>query len=62
MGTYTITVDERTRKGREFVSHLKSVGLIGRQKVRSAAIHSDEKEAFLHHSRISAARNFSKHL
>ncbi len=60
MATYVIEIDEKTTAGKKVLSQLKSLNIKIRKETDLTPL--QEKEAFLHTSKINAAKIFDKHL
>ena len=54
MATYTITIDERTTRGKYIMTVLAALGLIKRKN--DPNVERQEREAFLYTSKINAAK------
>lgn len=55
MATYTVTVDERTTRGKYIITILAALGLIEHKNTKEIE-EQREKEAFLYTTKINAAK------
>ncbi len=66
MTTYTITVNEKSASGKLMLQKLKELNLnlhkVSAREIKRELTVEEEREAFLHTSKVNAAKIFSKQL
>ena len=66
MSTYTFTINERTSSGKQMLAKLKSMNIslhkVSGKEIKRELTESEEREAFLHTSKVNASKIFSKYL